>query len=109
MVTCMPDVIVEKNGVNKYDYILIGSDGIFDKLKNENINKTVWEITTFQRTQHQMNNEKKLEGRKSSQPNNIKPVHSISGLVADEILQAAAANNSLDNISVVFIAFKKFE
>jgi serine/threonine protein phosphatase PrpC len=46
----MPDVIVEKNGVNKYDYILIGSDGIFDKLKNENINKTVWEITTFQRT-----------------------------------------------------------
>jgi len=56
-----------------------------------------------------MNNEKKLEGRKSSQPNNIKPVHSISGLVADEILQAAAGANSLDNISVVFIAFKKFE
>jgi len=47
VVTCSPDVIVEKNGVNKYDYILIGSDGIFDKLKNENINKTVWEITTF--------------------------------------------------------------
>ena len=53
VVTCQPDVIVEKNGVNKYDYILIGSDGIFDKLKNENINKTVWEITTFQRTQYQ--------------------------------------------------------
>merc|ERR1711957_371507 len=50
-VTCNPDVHVEKNGVNTLDWILIGSDGIFDKLKNDKINKTVWDITTFQRSQ----------------------------------------------------------
>jgi len=31
---------------------LIGSDGIFDKLKNEQINQIVWDIATFQRTKH---------------------------------------------------------
>ena len=30
-------------------------------------------------------------------------------MIADEIIQAAARNHSIDNISVVFIAFKKFE
>ena len=35
VVTCEPDIIHEHEGVNKLDYILIGSDGIFDKLKND--------------------------------------------------------------------------
>ena len=59
---------------------MIGSDGIFDKLKNDKINKTIWDITTFQRAQQQLQNDK------NKKPNNIKAVHSISGLVADEIL-----------------------
>jgi protein phosphatase 2C family protein 2/3 len=50
VVTCEPDIVYEKNGVNKYDWIMIGSDGIFDKLRNEKINKIIWDITTFQRT-----------------------------------------------------------
>lgn len=36
-------------------------------------------------------------------------LHQISGLIADEVLQAAARSHSIDNLSVVFIAFKKFE
>lgn len=35
-------------------------------------------------------------------------VHTISGLVADEILHAAARNRSLDNLSIVFVAFKRY-
>ena len=35
VVTCHAEVIHEKNGVNRLDYALIGSDGIFDKLKND--------------------------------------------------------------------------
>lgn len=27
----------------EYDYIILGSDGIFDKLSNKNINEVVWE------------------------------------------------------------------
>ena len=33
------------------DYVLIGSDGIFDKLKNDQINSIVWDITTKARSQ----------------------------------------------------------
>lgn len=36
-------------------------------------------------------------------------LHSISGLIGDEIIQAAARSHSIDNLSVVFVAFKKFE
>ena len=35
VVTCEPEIIHEHEGVHNLDYILIGSDGIFDKLKND--------------------------------------------------------------------------
>ena len=34
-VTCLPEIITEPNVSLTYDYIIIGSDGIFDKLKND--------------------------------------------------------------------------
>lgn len=36
-------------------------------------------------------------------------LHQICGLISDEVIQAAARCHSIDNLSVVFIAFKKFE
>ena len=38
VVTCEPETTHEVDGVNCLDYVLIGSDGIFDKLKNDTIN-----------------------------------------------------------------------
>lgn len=92
VVTCEPETMLEEGGVNYLDYVLIGSDGIFDKLKNDQINQIVWDVTTRQR---------QLAHSQGQAPS----VHTISGLVADEILHAAARNRSLDNISVVFVAF----
>ena len=37
-VTCKPDIFFEPNGTQTLDYILIGSDGIFDKMRNDYIN-----------------------------------------------------------------------
>jgi len=37
-VTFNPEVHFEPNGSQLLDYILIGSDGIFDKMKNDQIN-----------------------------------------------------------------------
>ena len=71
---------------------MIGSDGIFDKLKNDRINSIVWDVT----------NKARLEAHKTGE---VPSIHSISGKVADEILHAAANNRSLDNLSVVFVAF----
>ena len=46
VVTCEPETALEEGGVNYLDYVLIGSDGIFDKLKNDQINQIVWDVTT---------------------------------------------------------------
>ena len=51
-VTCTPEIITEINGSQNMDYLIIGSDGIFDKLKNHAINQIVWDIATFQRSKH---------------------------------------------------------
>jgi serine/threonine protein phosphatase PrpC len=48
----VPEIVHEPNGAHSLDYILIGSDGIFDKLKNDQINQIVWDIATFQRSKH---------------------------------------------------------
>lgn len=37
-VTCQPEITSEPNASQTYDYIIIGSDGIYDKLKNDQIN-----------------------------------------------------------------------
>ena len=36
VVVCDPDINYIQGGANEFDFIVIGSDGIFDKLKNEN-------------------------------------------------------------------------
>ena len=46
VVTCDPETTHEQGGVNYLDYALIASDGVFDKLTNDQINKIVWDVTT---------------------------------------------------------------
>ncbi len=96
VVTCDPETTHEKNGSEYLDYVLIGSDGVFDKLKNDQINGIVWDITTKAR----------FQAHKTGQ---MPSIHTISGQVADEILHKCAKNRSLDNLSVVFVAFQKFK
>ena len=96
VVTCEPEITFEQGCVNYLDYVLIGSDGIFDKLKNDKINSIVWEVT----------NKVRLEAYKTGE---VPSIHAISGKVADEILHAAANNRSLDNLSIVFVAFQRYK
>lgn len=56
----------------------------------------MWEVTTKQR---------ELALSKGEVPS----VHAISGIVADEVLHACAKVRSLDNLSVVFVAFRRFK
>lgn len=95
VVTCEPEIVHEIDGVHSHDYVMIGSDGIFDKLKNDQINQIVWDITTKQR-------------QLAFQTNKPPSIHTIAGQVADEILHASARKRSLDNLSIVFIAFQRY-
>jgi len=66
-------------------------------MKNDYINQIIWEIATRERSKH-LN----LPG--------VPPttLNAICGLIADAIVQEAARHHSLDNLSVVFVAFKRF-
>ena len=83
-----PDISFTKDGCKKLDYVLTCSDGIFDKLTTQEVHEIIW--TTI--------------GQYIGDKN--KTVHQIIGYAVDEVLHASARTNSLDNISVVMIAFE---
>lgn len=88
VVICDPDINYQKDGCKKLDYVLTCSDGIFDKLTTQQVHDIIW--LTIGRY---------MSDRKLS-------IHKIIGIAVDEVLHAAARTNSLDNISVVMIAFE---
>jgi protein phosphatase 2C family protein 2/3 len=91
VVVCDPDISVFKNGTNELDFLVFGSDGIFDKLKTEDIGTIVWNII------------------RENQYNTAMSLHQLCGRCADEILKEAAKNKTMDNISIVMMGFKKLQ
>ena len=87
VVIAVPEII-EFDIRENYDYILLGWDGVFDKLENVDIVKRIW--TTI----------KKSQGEND--------INKISGLVVDDVLKDWAANKSMDNITWIVISFKDF-
>jgi protein phosphatase 2C family protein 2/3 len=74
---------------DKSDFILMGCDGIFDRLDNEKIFKKIWEY--------------------KKQNKSINDIHTFCGQITDAIIKYSMEKDSVDNVSVVFIAFKNFE
>ena len=72
------------------DFILMGSDGIFDKLDNEDLIRGIWSTLDY----------------KDSFENSI---HSQAGLCSDMAIKLAMYKNSKDNVSSIFIGFSNFE
>ena len=64
-------------------------DGIFDRLNNDQIIDKIWGA-------------KKLG-------ESINDIHSFCGRITDAIIKYSMEKDSVDNVSVVFIAFKNFE
>ena len=74
---------------SKSDFLLLGCDGIFDRLENDKIINKIWES--------------KKQGEV------ITDIHSLCGKITDAIIKYSMAKDSVDNVSVVFVAFKNFE
>eukprot|EP00347_Sterkiella_histriomuscorum_P021331 403334371 len=89
VVVCEPEINIIKNGGEDIDFIVIGSDGIFDRLDNEQISVMAWDVI-----------------RKYEKNEKI-GIHSICGKIADEIIIQSAVQKSIDNLSVVVVGFEK--
>lgn len=89
----LPNVIIATPEIFKYDisdadFILLGCDGIFDQLSNKEVNDCAWMVI-------------KLKAKET--------VHSKCSFVIDMILKSAMKRKSLDNVTCLMIALKKFD
>ena len=82
-----PD-IVTINVTNDMDFIVLGCDGIFDQMTTKEVIDSIW-ITT-----------------KESKTKNI---HKQCGVGVDMVMKTSLVRRSLDNVTVVIIAFSNFE
>jgi len=92
VVVCKPDIQSFKI-TKDHDFIILGCDGIFDKLNNDDVSACVWNSVTVD------NKDQKL----------AQNVHQQSGLAVESILKNSLYRQSLDNVTVVMIAFQNFK
>ena len=77
---------------DNYDFIVIGCDGVFEKLENQDVMDAVWDA--------------------SLQPENLKDprtMHARCGAAVDSSLNECVNQKTLDNITCVIIGFSNFE
>jgi hypothetical protein len=89
VVIATPDVKVFKVEDN-YDFLVLACDGIFDKMTNIQVVQAAW------------------ESAKKGFTDRSQLIHSNCGLAVEGILKASINEKTLDNITVVVIAFKHF-
>ncbi|CDW84725.1 protein phosphatase 2c containing protein [Stylonychia lemnae] len=103
VVIAEPDITAFKINKN-FDYILMGCDGIFDKIETKDCIHLIW-----QNIQNQ-NNQKTEETQNGEQENSQSmDVHKQCGLAVDSILKTSALRKACDNLTAVIIAFDNFE
>ena len=87
----MPDITeIELN--NEFDFMVIGCDGIFDVLSNEDLLE-IWNISL---------KERKLTDKENI--NNIN-INELCGKFAELIIKSALAKHSFDNVSCIVVVF----
>ena len=71
---------------NSNDFIMIGCDGVFEKLKNKEIIENLWRVVNSQK--------------------NIKDIHNMNGILVESFIDDCLIKKSTDNLTAVMISFK---
>ena len=88
-------MLISKPSVYKFeiedesDFIVMGCDGIYDKLSNLEIFDVIWKFK-----------------QKGFVRNDI---HELSGLVTDAVMKLSLKKYTTDNITCIFISFENFK
>ena len=72
---------------NKNDFILIGCDGIFEKLKNKEVIEKIW---------------------KDINSNNFPDIHHLSGYCVESLIGECLKKESSDNLTVIMLSLKDY-
>jgi len=87
---------------DKHDFIVIGCDGIFDKMDSKDSIQIAWQSVLSHNLK--LNNWGKDYKTKPTSTNQ----HQICGLAVDSLLKCCAMRRTCDNITVVVVAFDNF-
>ena len=75
-----------------HDFIVLGCDGIFDKLSNQDTISCAWNSVRDNKQLQLANN-----------------IHKQSGMAVEYILKNSLLRRTLDNVTVVLISFSNFK
>ena len=92
VVVATPEITSFKVNSIDHDFIVLGCDGIFDKMSNENIVECVWNSVADNKEMKVANN-----------------IHKQTGMSVEYILKNSLLRRTLDNVTVVMISFKNFK
>ena len=87
---CTPEVVKINLRNQKVDFLIMGCDGIFEFLTNEDCVSLAWKIM-------------------KENIKNYNNFHQMNGDIVDLIIKSALKRNSIDNVTVLFVSFKNFK
>ena len=97
-----PNVVIHNPEIKSFqikkdhDFIVLGCDGIFDKLNNTDTTMCVWKAA-YDNKHHPS-----VKGR-------AQDVHQMCGMGVEYIIKNSLLRRSLDNVTIVVIAFSNFK
>lgn len=92
VVIAAPEITSFKISNSDHDFLLLGCDGIFDKMSNDDVVRCVWNSVSDNRTLKVANN-----------------VHKQCGMGVEYVLKNSLLRRTLDNVTVVLVAFSNFK
>ena len=84
---------------DKNDFIVLGCDGIFDRLSSVQVIDSAWAAMAQALKQQQKFGSLNMKSK-------VQTIHQVSGKMTDAILKLTAIEKSYDNLTVVMVAFK---
>ena len=104
-----PDIFFYDLKKDNLDFLILGCDGIYDQMSNQEILDLAWMVLK-NKFEHKENGSNIFNGNVNlnGNINDLNNIHYKSGLIVDLILKSSLARKSFDNVTCVFIAFKDF-
>ena len=103
-----PDIFIYDLNKNDIDFFIMGCDGIFDQMSNQEVMECAWMILN-----NETNNNKEKESGNNNEESfeynfeNVN-IHEKCGLIVDFIIKSSMVRKSFDNVTCLMIAFNDF-
>ena len=102
-----PDVFFYDLKKDNLDFFILGCDGIYDQMSNNEILYLAWMVLK-NNIEHKENGLNLFNENNDVNIKDLNNIHYKSGLIVDLILKSSLARKSFDNVTCLFISFKDF-